>query len=819
MSRVSFEEFTKGLPVTRVNPKAPRVPEPRNQGNTFARVLKDAPSDIVETFKGVIGAGRNARDNFGEAFTTPGLTLPQRLAGAAAAPVSGAVDAAGEMLMGATKLFTTDEFEQQTNAALVEVGQKAMSSQAGLRARAFYDALPEDQKYMLTNVIAPVANTMTAGIGGITAGQVAKAGIRGLKSAAATVPSTVKTTLKRTPQEAAEAVVQAANPVVPAAPANPVMDTLRGAGSQIMDFGRRTAREAQETASESRRLTEMPAPKATLIKSGADERVVNVIDRSTPEERSIYSELVAQAKIAEQFPEDPKKLPKIIAGREYLKPVGFVLDKRKQVGAELGEARKALGTAKNIDTNQAFRNFHQYLKDQYQVQFDLDGKIMPDTGTLATGDIPQVQKLYDQLRGKEMNSEAELDQWLRRTLKDFDLVQQREKTFSEEVSKIAEVARGEVGELMPENYNALRTQYAQLSQPLGEMMKILGYKGDLDKLTLKELKAGEVALRMFGNAADRPQAAIDNMLETATANGYQSTVDINKLVYITDQLEDLYDITPNRGFSGSATRGINQSSAGVAADAATMNVGGLFDRAMSSRASQKEIQESFEAYLNSINDGTGTPGTFTPAQTIKDEATRIDQEVSAMIDMAPEAKDYIDGIADEVAAGIPDVRVAKAPIKSKDRAVEKVTMEEGGDATQLRDLARNSIVPLTPEARELAIAQMTNRTDLAKPPKFQTPENFSGYQGVIFNIKAPNGLTSEIQVVEPNMIFGKALPKDARAILGDELFDKIARETGIEPGYGHKLYEDMRSMSIEDLEGPAGQALRQESFDYYEKLR
>jgi len=101
--------------------------------------------------------------------------------------------------------LTTDEFEQQTNAALVEAGQAAMSSKAGMALREFYDNLPEDQKYTLSHIIAPTANVMTAGFGAggtQTAGNAAKTALK----------STIKEAPKRTAMEAAEAVVKSANP-------------------------------------------------------------------------------------------------------------------------------------------------------------------------------------------------------------------------------------------------------------------------------------------------------------------------------------------------------------------------------------------------------------------------------------------------------------------------------------------------------------------------------------------------------------------------------------------------------------------------------
>ncbi|UOF78922.1 thymidylate kinase [Caudoviricetes sp.] len=598
MARISFSQFSSGLPVARENPVTPIADPMERKSGMISRTVSDIPSDVVDTFKGVIGAGRKGAENITEAFTKPGLTVPQRVAGAVVAPFSAVVNAGGEAIKGATKLFTTEEFESTLSSAIANLGEEVMSTDAAKKMVQMYETLPEDQKFTLSNIIAPMTNVMSAGGGATLAKPVIGAAKTGLKGAVATV----KETVKRTPQQAANDVVMAANPV-----ANPILDTISGMGTQIKDFAKRTVGEAQDTASEARRFAEMPEPKAKLIKNGADERVINVMEKGTPEEVKIYRELVEQAKKKELDPTPNTPQPKVIAGRELLKPVDYIIKERKSVGAKLGDYRKNLGTAKNIDTNPAFRNFHEHLKTNFGVKFDKDGNIIENTGTLASSDVKLVQKIYDQLRSDKKNSQVELDQWLQRTYKDYDLVQARERTFSEEVPRIADFARSEVRKLMPEDYNKLATDYARLSRPLTDFVKLVGYKGDLNKLTAKELKTAEVALRVLGNAADRPQSVIDDLLDTATEAGYQSNIDLNRLIYVTDQLEDLYDITPSRGFSGSATRGINQSSAaGVVGDAATMNIGGLFNRAMSSRASQKEIQASFEEYLKYLDEG-GTP--------------------------------------------------------------------------------------------------------------------------------------------------------------------------------------------------------------------
>ena len=76
--------------------------------------------------------------------------------------------------------------------------------------------------------------------------------------------------------------------------------------------------------------------------------------------------------------------------------------------------------------------------------------------------------------------------------------------------------------------------------------------------------------------------------------------------------------------------------------------------------------------------------------------------------------------------------------------------------------------------------------------KQQAPEDFCGYSGNIINLKMPNGIQAEIQVNTPKMIYAKETEANARKILGDKVWEQIAKETGTQGGLGHKYYEDIR---------------------------
>lgn len=626
MARISFEQFSSGLPVRRqseIDLEAQR----QNQPPTF---MQDANQDRLEmgsainetldkskgeqtrirdrVTAGEISPVKGAFQQMGTGLLRGGEVLSEAGMGFAKMALPQSVETRIKETLGKdlAEIFDPKNMEkfranlEQPQKGGVVPGTQELNQKIADGLKIVLDTYENDETFRTdVNSSIGILNTIGALLGSEARAprktgslKVEGVGMENYYNPAQTIPIT-----NRTAQQAAEEVVAAANP---SKQGNVVTDTIAGATQQVKDFAGRTIRSAQDTAEQNRRLSTLPVEEATLIRKGADERVVNVIKQAPAEEVAVYKELMEQAKRKEIDPTPNTAQPKQIAGREFLKPVEHIITARDGAGKRLGEFRKNLTDTKNVNTNPAFRNFHQNLKDKYGVQFDKNGQIIKGKGILPEKDIVQVQKLYDELRSKTVTSQKDIDEFLRRSLEEYDITQQREKAFSNLVSEVAESARYEMRQLMPDGYNRAATQYAQLSKPLEETAKLLGFKGKVSEITAKDLKAGEVALRILGNASDRPQSVIDEVLKVAKENGYTSNVDLNRLIYVTDQLEDLYDITPSRGFSGSTQRGIDQSAAGTVGDVATMNVGGLFNRVAGSQATRQEVKEAFEAYINSL---------------------------------------------------------------------------------------------------------------------------------------------------------------------------------------------------------------------------
>lgn len=207
------------------------------------------------------------------------------------------------------------------------------------------------------------------------------------------------------------------------------------------------------------------------------------------------------------------------------------------------------------------------------------------------------------------------------------------------------------------------------------------------------------------------------------------------------------------------------------------------------------------------------------AKRLKVDYGMLNKKVDEKVAKAESWKKYIDAEAEKITKTVPNTKVAIAPIKSKERILEKTIFEEEGNLDEVKDIARNTIIPFDEKARQQVLKQMDARKDLARPRKDQTPESYMGYEGTIYNIRTPDGQIVETQVVSPEMTYGKNLEEFSRSVLGDDLFEQIQKRTGLPPGLGHEFYEQARTMTIAERESGALEELHKKSVDYYNSLR
>lgn len=194
------------------------------------------------------------------------------------------------------------------------------------------------------------------------------------------------------------------------------------------------------------------------------------------------------------------------------------------------------------------------------------------------------------------------------------------------------------------------------------------------------------------------------------------------------------------------------------------------------------------------------------------------RKLDELLAKAPSAKAEIDAIGTLV-ANQTGGKLAKAPVKSRERALQKAIGDYEGDAAKIKDLARNTIVvPTGTEEQALTVLQRARPDIQAKDIKIvKAAEDRLGYSGTKVNVATESGLSAEIQINSPEMIFAKEKPEDALRILGKEAYAEIASQPGMPSGgEGHALYEKFRTL---DPKSAQAEAVAQKSRMYYDAVR
>jgi hypothetical protein len=208
-------------------------------------------------------------------------------------------------------------------------------------------------------------------------------------------------------------------------------------------------------------------------------------------------------------------------------------------------------------------------------------------------------------------------------------------------------------------------------------------------------------------------------------------------------------------------------------------------------------------------------------------------------------------VADVIQNGV-DCRVSYGPIKTLESASRKVTDDYNGDWYQLKDAVRLTIVAtndgkvtgVTPEKLDAIKARVKsvcvpsrgltlikNEEALPGAPGNRPKDNPCGYSGLNFVVRLTiggnSGMTGwnfsaltpgwpgEIQANIPAMMYGKMSEKNLITVVGQEGYNALKDELGIEGGISHDFYEIWRV----DRKGSNGLAAAELGGRYHDYLR
>ena len=192
----------------------------------------------------------------------------------------------------------------------------------------------------------------------------------------------------------------------------------------------------------------------------------------------------------------------------------------------------------------------------------------------------------------------------------------------------------------------------------------------------------------------------------------------------------------------------------------------------------------------------------------------------AITDLRTKAKDVsedvqriAEGIAGKYNASVTPINLKSTESIKRKAKSESLSPEE--ISTGIKDSVRTTIV--TDKEKIPAIIEDLKADENFLRYKEQTPDKFMGYSGHIINLRMGNGVIAEIQVNTPKMIYAKEKEEDAKRILGEDVWNGIREETGMEGGRGHSLYEDIRIINPnkDEASRKRKEELEQKSREYY----
>ena len=155
-----------------------------------------------------------------------------------------------------------------------------------------------------------------------------------------------------------------------------------------------------------------------------------------------------------------------------------------------------------------------------------------------------------------------------------------------------------------------------------------------------------------------------------------------------------------------------------------------------------------------------------------DAEKSLEKAIKDVVIKARSSGGEVQGLAESIAAGhnaicTPINYKSEASIKRK--VLSRRIKDDSFMPENLTDCVRTTIIVDTRQLKYV-INELKAQESFYK---YKPQKTILGYVGNIVNIKTNNGLVAEIQVNTAKMIYAKELPENAKAILGEKLWNKI----------------------------------------------
>ena len=406
--------------------------------------------------------------------------------------------------------------------------------------------------------------------------------------------------------------------------ASGVLIPLAGAASKLVPATMRAGKSAtskivgaaEDMVAKEARIKSLSKAGQNLVRSGMPEDTIAFVSNASPKTQLSFSKMLSDHKRG-------------LSDRTYVQtqmvkqePAQTLL--RYAEGIQAGSNRAAANLKAIAGTNP---NERVDFSSAFQVYVDKLAKrgitVDPRTGNfVSSGKVPSSEMKYYNDIYREIQEVAQNNPQLSRQ-KAHELRQRLyatldsatrqggkpgQRPFSDAVDADVQALRRSLAEQLGPEYQKAAAEYAQNEQVLSKLSKFAGVP--INQISTKDRAVGEVLMRALGNASDRPQSLINDVVAAAQRNGVVTDVNINSQIDFADLLEKLYGSTQSRTLAAQVRQGTREAGedlGGTAFNVASGNFGGAImqgGRTLLGKGEQDQIR-AFEAFIADINKNKG----------------------------------------------------------------------------------------------------------------------------------------------------------------------------------------------------------------------
>ena len=140
-------------------------------------------------------------------------------------------------------------------------------------------------------------------------------------------------------------------------------------------------------------------------------------------------------------------------------------------------------------------------------------------------------------------------------------------------------------------------------------------------------------------------------------------------------------------------------------------------------------------------------------------------DLDELYQQAIEAQPYLNRVTEKVAQQLGGEALIPKTLKTRERSMEKIAADYGGDASRIMDIVRSSVIFETEEQVLEALNILRQDMNVLRiKNRFESPVN--GYRDVLLNILMPNGHIAEMQLHLRSIL-------DVKYKFGDKIYQKI----------------------------------------------